>query len=159
RRCRNRGPPRTRRRRGPRPPAADRRQPPGGGSGCASRRHARTGGGHPLLNRPVGRDVPRRVLRHLKLTLCRRTRGKFLSPEKSVAEIEVAREQAYVSMLYERLDEVRAEAAQRRRGVARKAGNTPQAGVEWEAFNTLHAQRLAALDAGARGLCFGRLDL
>jgi DNA helicase IV len=82
-----------------------------------------------------------------------------LSPEKSVAQAEVEREQAYVSMLYERLDEVRDQAAQRRRGVERKTGSTPQAGVEWEAFNALHAQRLAALDAAARGLCFGRLDL
>nr|WP_293774086.1 ATP-binding domain-containing protein [Sporichthya sp.] len=82
-----------------------------------------------------------------------------MAAEFSVAEAEVAREQAYVSMLYHRLDEVRDEAAQRRRGVARKVGNTPQAGVEWEAFNTLHAHRLAALDAAARGLCFGRLDL
>jgi DNA helicase IV len=78
---------------------------------------------------------------------------------QSVSDVEVAREQAYVSMLYARLDEVRAETAARRRGVERKTGNTPQAGVEWEAFNTLHAQRIAALDAASRGLCFGRLDL
>jgi len=82
-----------------------------------------------------------------------------LSPEKTVAEAEVEREQAYVSMLYERLDQVRDQAAQRRRGVERKTGSTPQAGVEWEAFNVLHAQRIAALDAASRGLCFGRLDL
>jgi DNA helicase IV len=82
-----------------------------------------------------------------------------VAAERTVAETEVAREQAYVSMLYERLDQVRGDAADRRRGVARKTGNTPQAGVEWEAFNALHAQRLAALDAAARGLCFGRLDL
>ncbi|WP_084671592.1 ATP-binding domain-containing protein [Sporichthya polymorpha] len=62
-------------------------------------------------------------------------------------------------MLYDRLDEVRADAAERRRSVERKAGNTPQAAVERDAFNALHAQRLAALDAAARGLCFGRLDL
>jgi DNA helicase IV len=82
-----------------------------------------------------------------------------LSREKTVAVAEVEREQAYVSMLYERLDQVRDQAAQRRRGVERKTGSTPQAGVEWEAFNVLHAQRIAALDAASRGLCFGRLDL
>jgi DNA helicase IV len=82
-----------------------------------------------------------------------------VAAERTVAETEVAREQAYVSMLYERLDQVRDDTARRRRGVERKAGNTPQAGVEWEAFNVLHAQRIAALDAAARGLCFGRLDL
>ncbi|GAA0636471.1 AAA family ATPase [Sporichthya brevicatena] len=82
-----------------------------------------------------------------------------MTTERAVAEAEVAKEQAYVSMLYDRLDEVRADAAERRRSVERKAGNTPQAAVERDAFNALHAQRLAALDAAARGLCFGRLDL
>ncbi|MDX6299765.1 MAG: hypothetical protein QOF53_979, partial [Nocardioidaceae bacterium] len=82
-----------------------------------------------------------------------------MAGERAVAEVEVAKEQAYVSMLYDRLEEVRDDAANRRRAVERKAGNTPQAAVERDAFNALHAQRLAALDAAARGLCFGRLDL
>ena len=84
---------------------------------------------------------------------------RVAATERAVAEAEVAKEQAYVSMLYDRLDEVRDDAAGRRRAVERKAGNTPQAAVERDAFNALHAQRIAALDAAARGLCFGRLDL
>ncbi len=82
-----------------------------------------------------------------------------MSAELSVAETEMAREQEYLTQLYVRLAELRDVAAARRRGVVRADGSTPQAAVERDAFNSLHAARLAALDAGQRGLCFGRLDL
>ncbi|MEU9890833.1 ATP-binding domain-containing protein [Sphaerisporangium sp. NPDC051011] len=69
-------------------------------------------------------------------------------------------EQAYVSMLYDRLDAVReqAEAALRadhRRG---EKGGTHQARLERDVSAGEHARQVARLSAIERGLCFGRLD-
>jgi DNA helicase IV len=72
---------------------------------------------------------------------------------------ELAREQAYVTMLYERLDALRA-AAQHRLAEVRlgPTAENHQASSERESFAQLYQDRGAELDAAERNLCFGRLD-
>jgi DNA helicase IV len=73
---------------------------------------------------------------------------------------ELAHEQAYVSMLYERLDALRAATSQRLSGVRLDAtAENDQAWSERESFAQLYQGRSAELDAAERNLCFGRLDL
>jgi DNA helicase IV len=67
-------------------------------------------------------------------------------------------EQAYVSMLYKRLDDLREEAANRLVGVLRETGGTPQAQSQRSATATMYAERAAQFSAVESGLCFGRLD-
>jgi DNA helicase IV len=67
-------------------------------------------------------------------------------------------EQAYISMLYRRLDELRDRASGRLAGVLRQAGGTHQARTERDAFSALYSQQIAQFDAAENGLCFGRLD-
>ncbi len=69
-------------------------------------------------------------------------------------------EQAYVSMLYERLDMAvqRAEAALREAHGRGAAGGTHQARIEREVSAAEHARRIAQLSGVERGLCFGRID-
>jgi DNA helicase IV len=67
-------------------------------------------------------------------------------------------EQAYISLLYARLDDLRERASHRMAGVLRQAGGTHQARVERESFSALYSQQLAQLDAAENGLCFGRLE-
>ena len=71
---------------------------------------------------------------------------------------EIAREQQYVTMLYDRLDALRERTSSRFADVLREAGGTPQQRTERDAFAAEHADRLAQLDAAENGLCFGRLD-
>jgi DNA helicase IV len=71
---------------------------------------------------------------------------------------EIVREQEYLSMLYLRLDEMRAVAADRRTKVLLETGGTPQARGERQARATLYADQIAQFDAVENGLCFGRLD-
>ncbi|MFI5608064.1 HelD family protein [Amycolatopsis sp. NPDC051903] len=71
---------------------------------------------------------------------------------------ELAREQAYVSTLYTKLDAERAEAQRRLDGTLRQAGGTPQARTERDVATTLYTDRLAQLGSVEQGLCFGRLD-
>src|SRR5690606_37114207 len=75
------------------------------------------------------------------------------------ANSEIAREQAYVDMLYRRLDELREEAAQRLATVLRERGGTEQALIERESAVARYADRVARLDAAENRLCFGRLDM
>ena len=70
----------------------------------------------------------------------------------------MAREQRYVSMLYSRLDDLRAQAAARLAAVLREADGNPQARVERDAANARYTERLAQLTAAENGLVFGRLD-
>ncbi|MGH3491162.1 MAG: HelD family protein, partial [Actinopolymorphaceae bacterium] len=74
--------------------------------------------------------------------------------------MEIASEQRYVSMLYERLDALRAQTSDRLRQVHRgpHAGHD-QAFSERQSFHELHSGRLSQLSAVERGLCFGRLDM
>jgi DNA helicase IV len=74
---------------------------------------------------------------------------------------ELENEQAYVSMLYDRLDTLRARAAGRVAQALRPAGEggTYQARLERDALVTRYRDRLAQLWSAETGLCFGRLDL
>ncbi|NMN95132.1 HelD family protein [Antrihabitans stalactiti] len=69
------------------------------------------------------------------------------------------REQAYVSMLYQQLDTMRAYASTRLSKVLLETGGTPQARSERESFSQMYAEDLAKYDAAENGLCFGRIDL
>jgi DNA helicase IV len=73
---------------------------------------------------------------------------------------ELEREQAYVSMLYERLDGLRERTRRRLERAFQPDGSGHfQARLDRDAFAARHADRLAQLDAAEDGLCFGRLDL
>ena len=72
---------------------------------------------------------------------------------------EIDQEQAYLSVLYERLDDMRRYATNRLRTVLLETGGTPQARTERESFSQLYSEDLAKYDAAEHGLCFGRIDL
>ncbi|WP_431970728.1 HelD family protein [Nocardia sp. bgisy134] len=72
---------------------------------------------------------------------------------------EIEKEQAYLSVLYDRLDGMRAYAKNRLRTVLLETGGTPQARSERESFSQLYSEDLAKYDAAEHGLCFGRIDL
>ena len=72
---------------------------------------------------------------------------------------EISAEQSYVSMLYARLDALRARVADRMGETHRgPTAANDQASSERQSFHELHSGRLAQLTAVERGLCFGRLD-
>jgi DNA helicase IV len=75
-------------------------------------------------------------------------------------DAEVRREQAYVDLLYARLDLLRTRTAEELAAVRRVGpSGTPQNRSERDAFATLHEDRLAQLEAVEDRLAFGRLDL
>jgi len=72
---------------------------------------------------------------------------------------ELRREQDYVAVLYDRLDELREAAREQLRATRlSREGRTPQAQSERDAFAASYERRLAQLEAVDEGLCFGRLD-
>jgi DNA helicase IV len=72
---------------------------------------------------------------------------------------ELEQEQAYVSMLYHRLDTLRERTqAELERALGYEGGGNVQARVDRDAFVARHSGRLAQLAAAEHGLCFGRLD-
>lgn len=75
------------------------------------------------------------------------------------SEIEVAREQQYITMLYGRLDDLRARASGELGKVSREASGTRQHLIERDVTARGLGARLVQLDAAEDGLCFGRLDL
>jgi DNA helicase IV len=77
---------------------------------------------------------------------------------QDLADLERDREQAYITGLYDRLDELRQRASDRLAGTLRQAGGTPAARTEREALSVMYGQQLAQLDAAENGLCFGRLE-
>ena len=81
-------------------------------------------------------------------------------PSQQAPVSAVAAEQSVVTAMYQRLDEltVRAEREIARVQRAPTAG-TPAAQVEREAMLVTYQERLSALTAAERRLCFGRLDL
>jgi hypothetical protein len=86
-------------------------------------------------------------------------RGGGRRPPAPAAPTELEREQAYVAMLYGRLDRLRAHArAQLQKAQRQGGGGTHQARLDRDAFVSRHAKRLAQLEAVEHGLCFGRLD-
>ncbi len=72
--------------------------------------------------------------------------------------IELAIEQEYISMLYDRLDSNRERASARLAAVMRENGGTHQARSERESMTEMYFRRIAQFDAAENGLCFGRLD-
>jgi DNA helicase IV len=73
---------------------------------------------------------------------------------------ELEHEQAYVSMLYRRLDGLRDRIRRElERALRPDGGGHLQARLDRDAFVARHADRLAQLAAAEDGLCFGRLDL
>ena len=77
----------------------------------------------------------------------------------STRDPRLVREQAYVDLLYARLDEVRDLTSAQLRQVLLDVGTgTPQAVVERDVFAATHAERLARLEAAEGRLCFGAMD-
>ena len=96
-----------------------------------------------------GKDSP------LLSQLNNNTAGKLASNGAA----ELAGEQAYLTLLYERLDALRAVTGQRLAAV--RLGPTAendQGRSERESFAREYLDRFAELDAAERNLCFGRLD-
>jgi DNA helicase IV len=77
---------------------------------------------------------------------------------QNLADLERDREQAYITGLYDRLDELRQRASDRLAGTLRQVGGTPAARTEREVLSVMYGQQLAQLDAAENGLCFGRLE-
>jgi DNA helicase IV len=72
---------------------------------------------------------------------------------------ELEQEQAYLTVLYRRLDTLRERAkAELERALGLDGGGNVQARVDRDAFVARHSGRLAQLAAAEDGLCFGRLD-
>ncbi|EID52518.1 DNA/RNA helicase, superfamily I [Saccharomonospora xinjiangensis XJ-54] len=81
-----------------------------------------------------------------------------ISEPEQARSAEIAAEQGYVSMLYDRLDAERELADRRLSDALRSSGGPPQAAAEREAATATYSDRLAALKSVEQGLCFGRLD-
>ncbi|MGS2646005.1 ATP-binding domain-containing protein [Streptosporangium sp. LJ11] len=75
-------------------------------------------------------------------------------------QIELTREQEYVSCLYARLDLLRERTQRQLDGVLAQGGSggTHQNRSERDSFAGMYAERLGRLWAVENGLCFGRLD-
>ncbi|MEV6371957.1 HelD family protein [Micromonospora musae] len=71
---------------------------------------------------------------------------------------EIGREQEYVSALYQRLDELREQAANRLTDELRTTGGTLQARSQRDSSVRMYAEQVEQLSAVENGLCFGRLD-
>ncbi len=90
---------------------------------------------------------------------CRAAQQSYrLSTLERVTHQDVEQEQAYVSMLYGHLDELRERASGRLAQTLRQTGGTPQARTERDVMVGMYTGRIAQLDAAENGLCFGRLD-
>ncbi len=106
------------------------------------------------------------LYRHANVVVCRN--NKQIGPERPInhnnglaatRQTELAREQAYVTRLYDRLDLLRERTQRQLKDVlAMGAVGTMQNMSERDAFAEMHATRLARLWAVERGLVFGRLD-
>ncbi|SCF15158.1 DNA helicase IV [Micromonospora tulbaghiae] len=71
---------------------------------------------------------------------------------------EIGREQEYVSMLYDRLDGMREQAARRLDEELRHTGGTQQARSQRDSTVAMYADQVEQFSAVESGLCFGRLD-
>ncbi|SCL22797.1 DNA helicase IV [Micromonospora rhizosphaerae] len=71
---------------------------------------------------------------------------------------EIGREQEYVSMLYDRLDGMREQAARRLTEELRTTGGTLQARSQRDSAVGMYADQVEQFSAVENGLCFGRLD-
>jgi DNA helicase IV len=81
-------------------------------------------------------------------------------PEDGARGASLADEQAYVSLLYDLLDQARERAGRRLTEVRARGGEggTHQARLERDVSAAEHESRVAALNGIERGLCFGRTD-
>ncbi len=71
---------------------------------------------------------------------------------------DIRSEQSYLTVLYERLDQLRVQADGRLKAILLEAGGTPQGRSQREATRSHYAEQLAQVNAVENGLCFGRLD-
>ncbi|CCH16926.1 HelD family protein [Micromonospora lupini] len=71
---------------------------------------------------------------------------------------EIGREQEYVSMLYDRLDGLREQAARRLTDALRSTGGTLQDRSQRDSSVAMYADQVEQFSAVENGLCFGRLD-
>ncbi|MFD7610825.1 HelD family protein [Streptomyces sp. NPDC059828] len=71
---------------------------------------------------------------------------------------ELRQEQQFVSVVHERLDQLRAEAEAAASAAVQQNGTGRQARVERDIAVIEHSATLAALNAADAGLCFGRID-
>ncbi|WP_036391961.1 HelD family protein [Micromonospora chokoriensis] len=71
---------------------------------------------------------------------------------------EIGREQEYVSMLYNRLDGLREQAAHRLTAELRNTGGTLQDRSQRDSSVAMYADQVEQFSAVENGLCFGRLD-
>ncbi|SCG50112.1 DNA helicase IV [Micromonospora siamensis] len=71
---------------------------------------------------------------------------------------EIGHEQEYVSMLYDRLDGLREQAARRLTDELRNTGGTQQARSQRDSSVSWYAEQIEQFSAVENGLCFGRLD-
>jgi len=86
-------------------------------------------------------------------------RGVALSSSAAATrDDDVRSEQAYLTSLYDRLDQLRDQADARLRAILLEAGGTPQGRAQREATRSHYAEQLAQMNAVENGLCFGRLD-
>ena len=71
---------------------------------------------------------------------------------------DVADEQAYVSILYRRLDDLRKLAAERLSATLGERSTNHQQLSQRDAISTMYVDQIAQYNAVENGLCFGRLD-
>ncbi|WP_285473959.1 AAA family ATPase [Actinoplanes sp. NBRC 101535] len=71
---------------------------------------------------------------------------------------EIDSEQAYLTTLYTRLDQLREQADNRLRAILLEGGGTPQGRAQREATRGHYTEQLAQFNSVENGLCFGRLD-
>jgi DNA helicase IV len=71
---------------------------------------------------------------------------------------ELAAEQTHLSLLYDRLDDLREQAAHRLSHALLQVGGTPEARSQRDANALMYREKVAQFGAVENGLCFGRLD-
>ncbi|WP_106323600.1 HelD family protein [Actinoplanes italicus] len=76
----------------------------------------------------------------------------------SSSSADLDSEQAYLTTLYQRLDQLREQADNRLRAILLEGGGTPQGRAQREATRSHYAEQLAQFNSVENGLCFGRLD-
>ncbi|MEU4622201.1 AAA family ATPase [Actinoplanes sp. NPDC023801] len=76
----------------------------------------------------------------------------------SSSSADIDSEQAYLTTLYQRLDQLREQADNRLRAILLEGGGTPQGRAQREATRSHYAEQLAQFNSVENGLCFGRLD-
>ncbi|MGW1677444.1 HelD family protein [Saccharopolyspora sp. NPDC002376] len=81
------------------------------------------------------------------------------SDRDAVRAQEIAVEQQYLTVLYDKLDALRQETTQRLKDTLRDSGGPPQARTERDISTRMYTDKLTQLSAVEHGMCFGRLDL